>query len=136
MKNKTNNTSAFSIFGAASATSANGDSSKSISRVTSSVDIAIDIAGLIEKGKELLNDEFLNSSSGKIKSFRALGKELLKEKPNLAEQFEKATNLSGVYKIIDSDSPETGRKINEELSHKYAVEAVQKGIDFLEMLMP
>jgi hypothetical protein len=134
MKNKTNNTSAFSVFGAASATSANGNSSKSNSTVTSSVDITVDIAGLITKGKDLLSDEFLNSSSGKLRSFRALGKELFKNNPNLAEQFEKATNLSGAYRMIDSASPEIGTKINEELSHKYAFEAVQRGIDFLEML--
>jgi hypothetical protein len=134
MKDKTNNTSAFSIFGAAAATSANGNGSKTNSKVTSTVDITVDIAGLVAKGKELLEDETLNISSGKIKSFRALGKELLKDKPNLSEEFEKTTNLSGVFKFINSDAPEIGQKTNEELSHKYAHEAVQRGIDFLVML--
>jgi hypothetical protein len=134
MKDKTNNTSAFSVFGPAAATSANGNSSKSNSKVTSTVDITVDIASLIVKGKELLEDKFLNTSSGKLKSFRALGKKLLKENHDLAEEFEKATNLSGRYKIIDSDAPEIGQKTNEELSHKYALDAVQRGIDFLEML--
>jgi len=131
---KNNNTSAFSIFGSATATSANGNNSKSDSKVTSTVNIAVDIGNLIAKAKALLDDKFLNSSSGKLKSFRALGKELLKENPNLALEFEKATNLSGVYKIINSDVPESGQKINDELSHKYAIEAVQRGIDFLEMI--
>jgi predicted double-glycine peptidase len=134
MKDKTNNTSAFSIFGAATATSATGDNSKSNSKVTSIVDITVDVAGLISKGKELLEDESLDSSSGKLKSFRALGKELLKDSPNLAEQFEQATNLSGVYRIVNSENMEAGIKQNQEASHKYAYEAVKRGIEFLEML--
>ena len=134
MKDKKNNTSAFSIFGAASATSANGESSRSTSKVLSTVPISVDVAGLITKGKELLQDSNLDTSSGKIKSFRALGRELLKESPNLAEEFEKATNLSGVYSIIDSMNPEIGMKKNQDASHKYAFEAVQRGIEFLEMI--
>jgi hypothetical protein len=134
VRDKTNNTSAFSIFGAASSTSTNGSNSRSNSKVTSTVDITVDVTGLIAKGKELLEDESLNTSSGKFKSFRALGKELLKDNPNLADQFEQTTNSSGIYKIINSEDQENGLKINQELSHKYAVEAIQRGIDFLEML--
>jgi hypothetical protein len=134
MKDKKNNTAAFSLFGSATATSANGDKSNSESRVTSSTVIDVDVAGLIAKGKILLKDESLDISSGKLKSFKALGKELLKNSPNLAEQFEQATNLSGSFIMIDSANREAGIKENQERSHKTAINAVQRGIDFLEML--
>ena len=134
MKNKKNNTSAFSLFGSATATSANGDKSNSESRVISTTAISVDVGGLIAKGKMLLEDESLDISSGRLKSFRALGKELLKNSPNLAEQFEQATNLSGSFILIDSANREAGIKENQERSHKTAINAVQRGIDFLEML--
>jgi hypothetical protein len=134
MKDKTKNTAAVSIFGAATATSANGDESTSKSKVTSSVTITVDIAGLISKGKELLSDTSLNTSSGKLSSFRALGKALLKDIPGLAEQFEQTTSLSGVYEILDSKNQDAGIKRNQENSHKYALDAVERGIEFLEML--
>ena len=131
MKDKKNNTSAVSIFGPATATSANGGNSNSESKVISTTTIAVDVASLIAKGKMLLEDESLDISSGKLNSFRALGKELLKDYPDLAEQFEKATNLSGSYIMTDSAK---GIKENQERSHKTALNAVQRGIDFLEML--
>jgi hypothetical protein len=134
MKNKTKNTSAVSIFGAATATSANGDKSTSKSKVTSSVTIAVDVAGLISKGKELLEDASLDTSSGKLSSFRTLGKTLLKGIPELAEQFERTTNLSMAYKIIDANNPDEGIRINQERSHECALNAVKRGIEFLEML--
>jgi len=127
MKDKTKNTSALSIFGAATATSANGENSTSKSNVTSPVTITIDLGGLISKGKELLEDVSLDSSSGKLSSFRALGKTLLKDVPELASQFENTTSISGVYKI---GNPE----YNQIKSHENAIEAVKRGIEFLEML--
>jgi hypothetical protein len=135
MKDKTKNTSAVSIFGTATATSANGDNGKSNVKVTSVVNITVDVAGLITKGKTLLEDESLDTSSGKFKSFQALGKELLKDSPNLVEGFVKATNWGGVYSFNNPVNPKTGKTKNEEASHKYAVEAVQRGIEFLEMLL-
>ena len=134
MKNKAKNTTAISIFGAATATSANGENSNSNSKVSSVVPINVNISGLIAKGKELLKDVNLNTSSGKLKSFRSLGKELLKDYPVLAEEFEQTTNLSGVYKFIDSTNPETGIKSNQVASHKYALDAVQRVLEFLETL--
>ena len=131
MKDKTKNTSAVSIFGAATATSANGDESRAKSKVTSTVNITVDVAGLIAKGKSLLEDTTLDTSSGKLSSFRALGKELLKDISGLADEFEKATNTSGVYQLVTS---EEGRKKNQEASHNYAIDAVKRGIEFLEML--
>ncbi|GHV94495.1 hypothetical protein AGMMS50293_08150 [Spirochaetia bacterium] len=133
MKDKKKNTSAVSIFGPATATSANGNASNSISKTTSTVNIAIDVAGLIAKGKELLSDETIDTSSGKITSFRALGKVLLKDIPELAGEFEKTTNLSGAYKLLDSS--DTSVEIeNKRRSHQYAVEAIKRGIEFLESL--
>ena len=134
MKDKKNNSLAISIFGPAAATSANGGKSNSESRVTSTTTIAVDVAGLIAKGKMLLEDESLDTSSGKLKSFLALVKELLKDSPNLVEQFEKAINLSGSFTMIDSANREAGIKKNQERSHMIALKAVQRGIDFLEML--
>jgi hypothetical protein len=93
MKNKTKNTSALSIFGSATATSANGDASTSKSKVTSPVTITIDLAGLISRGKTLLDDVSLDTSSGKLSSFRALGKTLLKDVPELAAQFEQTNRI-------------------------------------------
>jgi len=127
MKDKTKNTSALSIFGSATATSANGDESTSKSEVTSPVTITIDLAGLISRGKSLLDDVSLDTSSGKLSSFRALGKTLLKDVPELAKQFEQTTGLSGVYKIGDTEH-------NQKKSHENALEAVKRGIEFLEML--
>jgi len=127
MKDKKENTSAISIFGSATATSANGDESTSKSKVTSPVTITIDLAGLISRGKSLLDDVSLDTSSGKLASFRSLGKTLLKEVPELATQFEKTTGLSGSYKIGDTE-------YNQKKSHEYAIEAVKRGIEFLEML--
>jgi hypothetical protein len=134
MKNKEKNTSAVSIFGAATATSANGTESKSDSRVTSTVSINVDVAGLIAKGEEILQDELIDASSGKVKAFRALGKEFLKNFPDLQKEFEQTTNLSGSYKLINSENEEEGIKENQELSHKYALRAIQNGIDFLRSL--
>ena len=133
MKDKKKNTSAFSIFGNATVTSANGSNSNAISKVTST--ISIDVAGLIAKGKELLEDKMLDTSSGKLKFFQAQGKEILKEKPELAKQFEQATNTSGFYKMADSENPEIAIKHNQERSHMYALDAVKRGIEFLEMLL-
>jgi hypothetical protein len=127
MKDKTQNTSALSIFVPATATSANGDASSSKAKVTSAVTITIDLAGLISRGKALLNDMSLDTSSGKLSSFRALGKTLLKDAPELAAQFEKTTGLSGFYRIGDPE-------YNQKKSHEYAIDAVKRGIDFLEML--
>jgi hypothetical protein len=134
MKDKTKNTSAVSIFGAATATSANGDDSMSKSKVTSTVTITVDVAGLISKGKDLLEDATLDTSSGKLSSFRALGKALLKDISELAERFEQTTSVSGTYEITDNSNPDVGMKRNQEKSHKYALEAVKRGIDFLEMI--
>lgn len=134
MKDKTKNTSALSIFGAATATSANGNESNSNAKITSTVTINVDVAGLISKGKSLLDDNTLNTSSGKLSSFRALGATLLKDKPELAKQFERSTSATGVYKIVNARNPDEGIKQNQEADHKYALEAVQRGIDFLEML--
>ena len=134
MKNKEKNTTAVSIFGAATATSANGSESKSDSKVTSTVSINVDVAGLITKGEEILQDELLDSSSGKVNAFRASGKELLKNFPDLQKGFEQTTNLNGVYKIVNSKNQKAGIKENQELSHKYALKAVQNGIDFLRSL--
>jgi hypothetical protein len=134
MQDKNNNTSAFSLFGAATATSANGDKGKSNSSVTSIVDITVDVAGLIAKGKALLEDESLDTSSGKLKSFLALGKQLLKHHPDLAQQFEKTTNLSYFSKNPFSLNSESEIKEHKERSHKCAIDAVQRAIDFLEML--
>jgi hypothetical protein len=134
MKDKKNNTSALSIFGAATATSASGSNSKSDSKITTTVAINIDLAGLIAKGEEILQDELLATSSGKVRSFLALGKELLKDSPSLQKEFEQTTNLSGVYKIGNSGNEEMGINENQKLSHKYALRAVQNGIDFLRSL--
>jgi hypothetical protein len=127
MKDKIKNTSALSIFGSATATSANGDASIAKSKVTSPVTITIDLAGLISRGRALLDDVSLDTSSGKLSSFRALGKTLLKDAPELAAQFEQTTGSSGVYKIGDPE-------YNQKKSHEYALDAVKRGIDFLEML--
>jgi hypothetical protein len=135
MKDKTNNTSAISIFGAATATSANGSSSKSESRVTSTSAISVDVAGLIAEGKELLEDASLNASSGALECFRAKGKELFKDSLGLAEQFEKATNPPySNYRVVNAANPDVGEKSNQAVSHKYALEAVQRGIEFLEKI--
>jgi hypothetical protein len=134
MKDKTKNTTAFSLFGPATATSANGDNGKSNSKTTSVVNITVDVAGLIAKGKALLEDESLDTSSGKLKFFRALGKELLKNHPELAKQFEQATSLSYFSKNPFSLNSESEIKEHKERSRKCAIDAVQRGIEFLEML--
>jgi hypothetical protein len=84
------------------------------------------MTSLIEKGKELLEDESLNDSSGKLSAFRAAGKTLLKDNPELAVQFEKTTHMNAGSGIADCRT--------QEASHKCAVDAVKRGIDFLEIL--
>jgi hypothetical protein len=133
MKDKTKNTTAFSLFGSASATSANGADSNSESKAISTVNITVDIAGLISKGKELLEDESLDTSSGKFKFFQARGKEILKERPELAKEFEKITNWSGFLKMVDSGDTDAEME-NKKRRHQYAFEAVKRGVEFLELL--
>jgi hypothetical protein len=134
MKNKTKNTAAVSIFGPATATSANGDESRANSKVTSTVDIKVTVAGLISQGKELSGDSSLDNSSGKLSSFLALGQELLKDRPELAKGFEQATTVGGAYGIIDYRNPEPGTKRSQEASHNQAIAKIKRGIEFLESL--
>jgi len=132
MSDKTRNTTAFTVFGNATATSANGNNSESHPNVVSTVHINIDLselAKLITKGKELLQEKFLEASNGKLIFFKSSGKELLKEHPDLLEGFEKAIRINQ-YSVLFEKADK-----KQEASHECVINAVQNGVSFLEMVL-